>query len=118
MNTPRRNHGSCALGKFLYVFFGDNFDENILSIERLPVQELGAEWEVIYDFQGSEYPVGRLNPCVATLNQTDIIIMGGIRPKVGEVFIFDTQNTSFKKVVSSPNLNFCAPKSGHCVNNG
>ena len=109
MVTARRNHGSCALGKYLYVFFGDHFGDRILSVERLAVEERGAEWETIQDFQGDEYPVGCLKPSVTTLNQTDIVIMGGDFLKASEVFIFDTKKTSFKKVASLPAKTKAAP---------
>ena len=59
MVTARRDHASCTLAKYLYVFFGKNVDGKVLSIERLAVDDLDAEWEPLYDFQGNEYPIGR-----------------------------------------------------------
>ena len=66
MNYARRSHASCALGKFLYVFFG--YPEPT-SIERLNVEDSYAAWEII-DLQGESLPFDFYQITAIPLNQS------------------------------------------------
>ena len=48
MQFERKNHASCTLGKYLYVFFGQ---PDIHAVERLAVEYPNAEWETIRVFK-------------------------------------------------------------------
>ena len=49
MINTSRNHASCALEKFLYVFFGFPYD---YGIDRLNVENPAAKWESINNLKG------------------------------------------------------------------
>ena len=68
MKIYRRDHASCTLGKYIYVFFGNQFDRP--SIERLAVEDPNAEWEIIQDFKGNNIPSALNFISVAPLNES------------------------------------------------
>ena len=104
MNVERINHSSCSLGSKLYVFGGKESkivkgkaiqatiarDEMIECFDNaMPDQP----WQIL-DLMFSNYFKGRTDPIVCKLNESEIVILGGLDSKKAEgyrdVWVFDT----------------------------
>lgn len=87
MNSSRAMHNANVLGNWLYVFGGikDNTHQLQLGIERLDLGQGGVSggqvWEYMAVTPRSGIPL-RFNDLCATLNQDELVVLGGMNTEV------------------------------------
>ena len=111
MNVARSHHASCSLDGNVYVFCGqDRNQEPLNSIEVLEDTasnlDLIEAWKLIRVADTILFP--RSSPGVAPLNDNEIVVMGGFGGEpgdeegpLGDVVIFDVEQRSCTKVVNN-----------------
>ena len=106
MNTARKNHSMCALGKYIYVFGGVSNEGFLSSIERLDAGALvagrTARWEVVNLEAGNNLPA-RGVPLVCQWSSDEVIYLGGLSAGIckGDAHVVNFTNRTVKKCFDS-----------------
>ena len=119
MNQARYAAAACCLADQVYIFAGYDGDDCLNSIEKIGAGSLisnGVDrWELIQTSPTILSP--RIDPAVAPLNNTEIMIFGGLDEdgnNLGDVIVFDTKTKQCTKVMSEGASKFHA-YSNRCV---
>ena len=90
MNETRSYHSQCAVGDFLFVFFGCYSIGATNSIEKINgrsvVDRIQTNWALI-KLQSEIQPRRRTLAC--QIDDNEIAILGGVN-SIGEVLVFNT----------------------------
>ena len=121
MNQARHRASACCLADQVYIFAGYDSNEGYLnSIEKIGAGSLISNgrdrWELIQISPTILSP--RERPAVAPLNNTEIMIFGGLgnygNNYFGDLIVFDTKTKQCRKVMSEGASKFYA-RSNRCV---
>ena len=104
MNRGRCYHSSCYIASNIYTFCGLTEKNNNNSVEKLPINNQGAEqsWQLML----IKNVPSRLNAVVSPLNNNKILIAGGVNNEyqmLDDVYIYDIESGfCTKSVIQKP----------------